>query len=90
LENLPPIPNPSTGQVVIQYQLPVPGPVVLEIFDQTGALVRRLSQESQPSGSHEIRWDGRDGAGRAVPGGVYLLRLAGDGRTVTERVIRIR
>jgi len=80
-------PSPSTGEVVIRYDLPAPGPVVLEIFDQSGALVRRLSQESQPSGSHEIRWDGRDSGGRAVTSGVYLTRIEAAGRVTTGRVV---
>ncbi|MBD3162649.1 MAG: hypothetical protein GF346_09780 [Candidatus Eisenbacteria bacterium] len=34
-------------------------------------------------------WDGRDGAGRAVPAGIYLIRGA-DGETAPIRVVRIR
>ena len=83
-------PNPSTGQVVIRYDLPSAASVVLEIFDPSGALVRRFMQESQPSGSHEIRWNGRDGAGRAVPSGVYMTRIEMDGRVMKGRVVLAR
>ena len=82
--------NHLEGQVVIRYGLPVPGPVVLEIFDESGALVRRLTQESQPSGSHATRWDGRDDAGRAVPSGVHLTRIEAGGRVTTGRVVLTR
>ena len=68
-------PNPSTGPVVIRYDLPSAASVLLEIFDPSGALVRRFVQELQPSGSHEIRWNGRDGEGRAMPSGVYMTRM---------------
>lgn len=83
-------PNPSTGPVVIRYRLPSAGSAVLEIFDPSGALVRRFMQESQPSGSHEIRWNGRDGAGRAVPSGVYMTRIEMDGRVMKGRVVLAR
>ena len=65
------------------------GPAVSEVFDQTGALVRHLSQESQPSGSHEIRWDGRgrDSGGRGVPSGIYLTRIEAVGRVTAGRVV---
>jgi len=34
-----------------------------------------------------LTWDGRDGTGRFVPSGVYLIRFRGDGRTSTTRVV---
>jgi hypothetical protein len=83
-------PIPSRGQVAIRYDLPSTASVVLEIFDPSGALVRRFVQESQPSGSHEIRWNGRDGAGRAVPSGVYMSRIEMDGRVMKGRVVLTR
>jgi hypothetical protein len=83
-------PNPSTGQVVIRYELPSASSVVLEIFDPSGALVRRFMQESQPAGSHEIRWNGRDGAGRELPSGVYMTRIEMDGTVRKGRVVLAR
>ncbi len=83
-------PNPSAGQVVIWYDLPLAASVALEIFDPSGALVRRFMQESQPSGSHEIRWNGRDGAGRALPSGVYMTRIEMGGRVMKGRVVLAR
>ena len=83
-------PNPSTGQVIIRYDLPSAASVVLEIFDPSGALIRRFMQESQPAGSHEFRWNGRDGAGRAVPSGVYMTRVEVDGRVMNARVVLAR
>jgi hypothetical protein len=83
-------PNPSTGQVVIRYDLPSSASVVLEIFDPSGALVRRFIQESRPSGSHEIRWNGRDGEGRTVPSGVYISRIEMGGRVMKGRMVLAR
>ncbi len=34
-----------------------------------------------------LTWDGRDGTGRFVPPGVYLIRFRGDGKTSTIRVV---
>lgn len=83
-------PSPSTGQVAVRYDLPSSASVVLEIFDASGALVRRFMQEAQPSGSHEIRWNGRDGTGRAVPSGVYMARIEMDGSVMKGRVVLAR
>jgi len=83
-------PNPFVGGTAIGYRL---GPasstdgVSVAICDVSGRLVRTLRA---PGATGQLWWDGTDDAGRALPGGIYLLRLAGDGRTVTERVVRIR
>lgn len=45
------------------------------VYDLQGRQVRDLSlREERPSGTHRITWDGRDGAGRLVPPGTYLVR----------------
>jgi flagellar hook assembly protein FlgD len=64
--------------------------VSVAIYDVAGRMVRTLQAQSAQGATGQLRWDGTDDAGRALPGGVYLLRLAGDGRTVTERLVRIR
>ena len=48
----------------------------VEIFDLAGRRVRRLSvRRLQPSGSHRIRWDGRDDHGVLLPPGSYVVRI---------------
>jgi hypothetical protein len=84
------IPSPSSGEVVIRYHLPSTASGLLEIFDPSGALVRRVAQPSQPSGWNEIRWNGRDEAGRAVPSGVYMTRIEMDGRVTEGRIVLAR
>jgi flagellar hook assembly protein FlgD len=51
-------------------------PVVLRIWDLSGALVRQLPPALVRSGAFQQRWDGRDGAGRPVPPGTYLYELS--------------
>lgn len=55
--------------------LPSDGPVELSIYDVTGRLVRTLVSETQTTGPHQVVWNGRDDAGRAVASGVYMARL---------------
>ncbi len=45
-------PNPTTGDILIQYDLPVATTVTLEIFTAGGALVRRVEEGEQPAGRH--------------------------------------
>jgi len=40
--------------------------------------------------SYNVMWDGRDERGRAVPAGVYLIRLEAGEHRETGRVVLIR
>jgi flagellar hook assembly protein FlgD len=50
--------------------------VELGVYDVRGALVKTLVRGTIAPGRHVAAWDGRDGAGRPVAKGVYLVRLA--------------
>jgi hypothetical protein len=80
-------PNPTTGDILIRYDLPTATTVTLEIFSAGGALVRRIQEGEQPVGRHSVSWDGRAAAGRALPSGVYLARITTPGGATTARVV---
>ena len=42
------------------------------------------------AGEHVAAWDGRDERGRAVPCGLYFVRLVAAGRSFTQRPVTIR
>lgn len=68
-------PNPFNPSTTIAFTLPAPGPARLELFDIRGRLVRTLLDGRLEAGRHTRVWDGRDGGGRELSGGVYLYRL---------------
>ncbi|MRR09240.1 T9SS type A sorting domain-containing protein, partial [bacterium] len=74
----------------ISFQIPRPGIVDLAVYNIAGQKVRTLICGPQPAGRHSVRWDGRDGSGRALAGGVYLARLNADGSSRTEKLILVR
>ncbi|MFC1573329.1 FG-GAP-like repeat-containing protein, partial [Candidatus Eisenbacteria bacterium] len=73
---------PGTGSVQV--------PTRLRVLDLEGRLVRTLVDEPLQAGGHALEWDGRDGQGRLVPAGLYLLRLDAVGRLLTRRAVLIR
>jgi hypothetical protein len=83
-------PNPFRGSTEIGYALPKPGTVSLEIYDVTGKQVRTLVRGSIEPGNHSVRWDARDGSGRAVPPGVYYVRMTSPGFDETRSVIVLK
>ena len=80
------MPNPFVGGTTIGYRVE-PGNcangVSVEIYDVSGRAVRTLQAQSAHGATGQLRWDGTDDAGRALPGGVYLLRAgrSRDGRS---------
>ena len=84
---LPPRPNPMHSSAEIRYELAAESNVSLEVLDIQGRIVRRLRHGVQPAGSHHVKLDRRDDHGRALPAGIYLIRL-GTGEAIrTTRIV---
>jgi hypothetical protein len=83
-----PRPNPSSGPVTLDFTVPQAAHVSIAIYDAAGRMVRRLEDGPLPVGRRSTSWDGRDSGGRAVPAGIYLVRLSAPGaRLVRKSVI---
>jgi hypothetical protein len=68
-------PNPASGQATLRFELPSSRSVRLGVYGLDGSLVRMVTEQIYPAGSHNIVWDGRNDAGNEVPSGVYFYRL---------------
>lgn len=84
------VPNPAFDQTAIRFELPAPCVVRASIHDVVGRVVRRLQEGPLAAGHHELRWDGRDEAGRAAPAGVYVARVSVHGETRSVPVVIVR
>jgi len=86
------VPNPGLlGQPTrIVYELNRPAPVELDVLDLSGRVIVSYAQAADQA-SGVLLWSGTDRLGRALPAGVYFLRLGSDGRALRdERIIRLR
>ena len=80
----------SVGSMATAADLPADGPAVLNIYDSSGHLVRRLHTSWAPAGRRSMTWDGTDSSGRAVASGVYLVRLNTQAGTVVAKCVLVR
>ncbi len=80
-------PNPFSGLTTIRYRLSSDGPVELAIYDMTGRKVRTLVNELQPSGSHQVDWNGQDDRGDEVGSGIYFYTLRVKGTVESRRLV---
>jgi hypothetical protein len=83
-------PNPFRGVTTINFSLPHEGQARLAVYNVAGQLVRTLTDGVLPAGSQSVSWDGRNQAGRSVPGGVYFYRLSTGDRTLTQKAVLVR
>lgn len=85
-----PWPNPSVGSTTLAFRLPEAADVVIDVFDVRGARIRTLDRPGLAAGPHQVTWDGRDGAGRLAPSGVYFVALRDGTSAAKRRVVLVR
>jgi endonuclease/exonuclease/phosphatase family metal-dependent hydrolase len=83
-------PNPFRTTTRISYLASRPGPVEVAVYDVTGRRVRGLEKRQASSGPHVVQWDGLDDHRRALPSGVYFVRVLTSRRLQTTNVVLIR
>ncbi|HNY02797.1 MAG TPA: M1 family aminopeptidase [Bacteroidales bacterium] len=80
-----PSPNPSGDLTAIRYELPAAVPVLLEITDLPGKVVRKLTDTFQSAGIHRMTFD----CSGIVPG-TYLVRFTAGNVTQVKKLIIAR
>ncbi|MDE2926857.1 MAG: S8 family serine peptidase [Acidobacteriota bacterium] len=86
----PNAPNPFASSTRIRFELSEPVHVTLTIYDLLGRKIRVLVDEAHGPGRYVRTWNGMDGAGRAVPSGVYLYRMTAEGIEQNGKMLLLR
>lgn len=85
-----PAPQPFGSSVTIRYDLSRAVEVDLAVYDIGGRRVAELVHGSRDVDRHRLSWNGRGADGRALPSGVYFLRMEAGGKVFTRRIVRVR
>ncbi len=83
-------PNPFNPETVIPFTLAGASAVEIEVFDLAGQRVRTLTRGVRPAGYHQVRWDGRDDAGRDTASGTYAIRMRAGGLDQVVKALLLR
>jgi len=83
-------PNPVRSQSRVTFDLPRSSRVALAVYDVSGRAMRRWDYGVLPAGRQERAWNAADGAGRALPNGVYFLRLETERERAVRKVLVVR
>lgn len=83
-------PNPSNSTTIIEYDLPIPTDVTVEIYNMLGQKVRTLVDDHRVAGSYRVEWDGNMSSGRAAASGVYLYRIQAGSFVETKKMLLLK
>jgi len=86
-------PNPFRNGTVIPFLATAePGdrPVQITVHSVDGRLVRTLLEGTVRPGLHLLPWDGTGDRGQRLASGLYLIRLAVEGRSEVRRAVLMR
>ena len=87
--------HPNPFSVSTRFQVVAPHdadrhPVVVRVYDTQGRQVATLIEGMESEGVRNVRWDGKDDAGRTVRSGVYYIQAVSGERQFVERVLVVR
>jgi hypothetical protein len=86
----PNYPNPCNPSTIISFDLPVPAPTTLALYNVLGQEIARLVDSRLSAGHHVVNWDGRNALGQPVASGVYFYRLTSADFTRTRKMALVR
>jgi hypothetical protein len=75
-------PNPSAGQVQIQFAMREAGAAAFDVMDMAGRVVARIPGRHWEAGTWSVGWDGRSSRGTQAAPGIYFVQMRVDGRRV--------
>ncbi len=78
-------PNPFSEQTNIRFSLEQAGVATLEVYDCLGKRVATLVNGPAPEGEHNVAFDGSE-----LPGGIYMVRLSGNGSVLNRKILLLK
>jgi len=81
-------PNPFNPKTQIRFE-DYSGPLAVTVHDLAGRQLRTL-YEGTSDGVVVLDWDGRDGEGRELPSGIYLLYARGGRDHASMKLLIVR
>jgi len=82
-------PNPSAGNINIEYSIPSSGlPVKLAVYDLLGREIALLVNAPVQSGKYEAKFNPR--LNENSPSGIYFIRLSCGNKEITRKIILAR
>lgn len=85
-----PDPNPFRGTTSIKFTIPTRTKIEVSLYNLTGQLIRKLTEETKEAGTHTILWDGKTKNQNVAPSGVYFIKFTAGDMTTFRRLVKIQ
>jgi len=83
-------PNPFNPTTAIQFAIPKPSNVRINIYDIMGRLVKELINEQKNTGIYSIIWNGKDKSGSSLASGTYFYNIQAGSFIQTKKMILLK
>jgi len=82
-------PNPFNQLTTIEYSIPKRGKVGINIYDESGRLIKSVLHKMQDKGTYKIKWNGDSDKNTKVDNGLYFIRIRYNDNILTKKVVLI-
>ena len=83
-------PNPFNPVTTIVYSLPKDSKISISIYNIKGQKVKTLVTGTQPAGSYNVTWNGKDESGKDVTSGIYFYKLKTQNNEITRKMLLLK
>jgi len=83
-------PNPFNPETTIAFRVGITNPVILNVYNMLGQLVRVLVDEKKQPGEYAIIWNGRNDHRRLMPTGLYIYRLQVGDFQISKKMLMVK
>ncbi|MDP8204540.1 MAG: FlgD immunoglobulin-like domain containing protein [Candidatus Tenebribacter mawsonii] len=88
--NLLNYPNPFNPETTISFNLSESGKVKLSIYNIKGQKVKTLMDCTTAPGSYDCNWYGKDGQGKSVSSGQYIVKLQYNSKETATKIMLLK
>ncbi len=83
-------PNPFNDATSIEFVLPEPGEVKIEIYTADGRFIDRIAEGRFDAGRNAVPWGGRYANGEKCPSGLYLYSIQTPENSSTGKMLMLK
>lgn len=80
----------NSGTHIINFQIPQPSHIQLEIYDLHGNKLGATSPSDFPAGKHNLIWNGKGNHSNRAASGIYLYKLKADSNLLLKKAVFCR
>jgi flagellar hook assembly protein FlgD len=80
-------PNPFSNETAITYELSEPADAEVKIYNILGQEIKTFNVGGRYTGTHRIKWDGKDNFGKRSSTGIYFYMLQAEKEALVKKII---